>query len=165
MHLVLCPDCQRHVRDDASSCPFCGRAASSQDDGSRPGAPVRVARLGRAAIMAFGVAASAASLSACAKEPDNIAQPYGAPPNPTPTPTTTETAPPIVDAAPAPTETTVTPPPPPPQVADASAPKDAAAAPKKDAGAAATTTATATATPIRNMNKPYGAPPIPEDWV
>lgn len=160
MHLVLCPECQRHVRDDVSTCPFCGTARGVDVS---PGAPVRVARLGRAAIMAFGVAASAASLGACAKEPDNIAQPYGAPPNPTPTPTVSETAPPVVDAAPAPTETT-TATAPPPVVADAAAPKDSGAA-KKDAGAAATTTATATAPLLRNVNKPYGAPPVPMDLV
>lgn len=139
MQLVLCPDCQRHVRDDAAACPFCGSSHASH---ASPGSPVRVARLGRAAIMAFGVAASAASLGACAKEPDNIAQPYGAPPNPTPTPTVSETAPPVVDAAPAPTETT----------------------PKKDAGVATVPTTTATVD-LRNLKKPYGAPPIPVDYV
>lgn len=158
MRLVLCSACQRHLRDDATTCPFCGRP-----NDATPGAPERVARLGRAALMAFGVAATAVSGEGCAKESDNIAQPYGAPPNPTPTPT-------VQDAAPTPPPQDTAPAPPPavdaasPGPVDAGAPKDAAA-PKKDASVAVSPPPTAT--DLRNLKKPYGAPPIPwgDDYV
>ncbi len=162
MRLVLCPSCQRHVRDDAPTCPFCGDANTALATG-----PDRVARLGRAAIMAFGVAAGAATLDACKKESDSIAQPYGAPPNP-PTPIFDAGTAPSATATPTTPETAIAQPygAPPTIVPDASAAPMVDAGAKKDSGAAAAVTATATATtPIRNLKKPYGAPPVPLDEV
>lgn len=166
MRLVLCSECQRHVRDDANACPFCGREIAVTK-----ASPERIVRLGRAAIMAFGVAATAVSVDAC-KNTDSIVQPYGAPPTPTPDPTT---APPP-DAAPAPSETAIAMPygAPPQAIPDAGAPKDAgalkdAAMPKNAGAKKDASTAVAPPPPPppdwRNMNKPYGAPPIPEDYV
>lgn len=62
--LAPCPSCQRHVRTDAPACPFCASALDDTFRGSarRPALPA--ARLGRAAIFAFGSAAIA-STSGC----------------------------------------------------------------------------------------------------
>lgn len=168
-HLRPCPGCERHVRADVTLCPFCD-AALAADTGS-PVLPA--ARLGRAAHMAFGAAAVAASLSvvACAKNPagddsSNIAQPYGAPPD-----RTTVVRPVQPDAAP-PEGTNIAQPygaPPDPRPLDsgplAMTVVDAGhEAGKVDAGKAKpppTVTATATVAPRDwgNHNKPYGAPP------
>lgn len=68
--LEPCPSCQRHVRVSESSCPFCGtdvRALSALPERAMP-----AARLGRAALFAFGVTAAAATAGVvgCADEPD-----------------------------------------------------------------------------------------------
>lgn len=169
MRLVLCDGCQRHVRDDAARCPFCGGAITPSAIGTE-----RVGRLGRAALMAFGVAAGGVAVAACEKD---IVQPYGAPPRDTGTAIAMPYgAPPErEDASPIAPPTVDVPPP------DGGAPKDAApadaSAPKpaaKDAGTpkvTASTPATATTKPhdprldYRNVDKPYGAPPVPDDTV
>lgn len=59
--LVPCTGCARHVRANESTCPFCG--ASIEADLSKvPGMPT--ARLGRAALFAFG-ATLAVTATAC----------------------------------------------------------------------------------------------------
>lgn len=153
MRLVLCGSCERHVRDDGDRCPFCHAeiavAASSAD---------RVGRLGRAAIMAFGVAAGSAGIDGCQKD---IAQPYGAPPERT-EPTTIAMpygAPPErpdVGAPLAPTEPDASA----NAVVDAAKPAIDASAKPKDAGVQ-----TAVPIPTRNIAKPYGAPPDPDALV
>lgn len=101
--LVPCPGCARHVRASSEGCPFCG---ATLVEAPAPAA-LPAARLGRAALFAFGAAALAAtgcaehhgSRDAGAQEdsgveqdagdptPDagrdagNIAPPYGAPPD------------------------------------------------------------------------------------
>jgi hypothetical protein len=157
-HLRPCPGCDRHVRADVTLCPFCD-AALAVDAGS-PVLPA--ARLGRAAQMAFGAAAVAASLSVagCTKNPagddsGNIVQPYGAPPDRTPTP--------MLDAATANANA---------NEVDASAALAVAVvdagheAGTPDAGktrppptATATTTTTVSPRDWGNHAKPYGAPP------
>ena len=52
--LVPCTDCQRHIRIDEAGCPFCG--ASLPTD-LPPVVAAPKARLGRAALFAFGAAA------------------------------------------------------------------------------------------------------------
>ena len=151
MRLVPCSVCLRHVLDDAAACPFC---ATPRDVADRAPAERKALRLGRAAIMALGVAAGSVGTEACQKSSDNIAQPYGAPRNP-----------PVPDAGGAAVATGTTPvglveaygaPPPPPVVADAGPPA------KKDAGVQVPVP---TATEPRNLKKPYGAPPLPESLV
>lgn len=142
-HLRPCSGCARHVRANATACPFCDAALDIE---TTPPA-LAPERLGRAARMAFGGAAAVAmTVAGCGKDAkENIAMPYGAPPmrlDP--------------DAAPAVDPLTAT--------ADAAAPAVDAATPAADAGKKvtpkATATATATANPHpTNMNKPYGAPP------
>ena len=159
MHLRPCSGCERHVRADVTVCPFCDAALTSEAD-----APVVPAvRLGRAAQMAFGAAAVAASLSmaGCTKNPvggddsSNIAMPYGAPPDRTPMLDAATANSPEVDAS---TGLAVA-------VVDASAADAAHEAGKPDAGKAkpppsATAAVTATATHNwANQAKPYGAPP------
>jgi hypothetical protein len=51
-----CPGCERHVRRDEEACPFCRRKMASGEGGPPRRWPA--GRLGRAAIMAFGVAAA-----------------------------------------------------------------------------------------------------------
>jgi hypothetical protein len=68
--LEPCPSCQRHVRVSETSCPFCGmnvQALSALPERAMP-----AARLGRAALFAFGVTAAAATASTvgCVDEPD-----------------------------------------------------------------------------------------------
>lgn len=97
-----CPACSRHVRVTETSCTFCGEALETV---TLPKvAPP--ARLGRAALLAFGAAAATATIAACtsgtgpivadasvddggsdAQVPEtggqdtgSIAKPYGAPP-------------------------------------------------------------------------------------
>jgi hypothetical protein len=77
-HLRPCPGCARHVRANATACPFCD-AAIDLDTGA-PAVPQE--RLGRAALMAFGGAAVALSVAGCDPPKENIAMPYGAPPHP-----------------------------------------------------------------------------------
>ena len=155
MHLRPCSGCDRHVRADVTLCPFCDAALTAE----AAVAPPQAARLGRAAQMAFGAAAVAASLSvvSCTKNPGgddssniaqpygappgtNIAQPYGAPPDPTPA---------RVDAAVAPEVDAST------GLAVAATVDAGHEAGKRDAG-------TPKPPPTRdwaNQAKPYGAPP------
>lgn len=150
-HLRPCTTCARHVRANVTACPFCDAPLAL--DTTSPAAPQE--RLGRAALMAFGGAAALAlSVAACDKPKENIAMPYGAPPERTvpeaadgSTPVATATATASATAA-----TTTTP------VAGN------AADPAADAGTKATpkpsATAKPTATAVRaNQAKPYGAPP------
>jgi len=149
-HLRPCSGCARHVRANATACPFCN-AALEMETTAPALAPER---LGRAARMAFGGAAAVAmTVAGCGKDAkENIAMPYGAPPmrlDPDaanavdPLTATADAAAPAVDAA---------------------TPADAATA-AADAGKKVTPKATATATASvprggpTNMNKPYGAPP------
>jgi len=61
MHLAPCPQCLRHVRVDASTCPFCEGALAL--DATPPALPTR--RLGRAAMVAFGTVVATAAAAAC----------------------------------------------------------------------------------------------------
>ena len=57
LHLLPCPDCVRHIRASEPACPFCGREIpESLRTSAPPRAPAR--RLGRGALLAFGVATS-----------------------------------------------------------------------------------------------------------
>lgn len=149
MRLVLCESCARHVREDGDRCPFCGASAPSK---GIAGAPDRVGRLGRAALMAFGVAAGSAGIEGCQKD---IAQPYGAPPDksdaiaiampygaPPERPDTSVRNAPFVEPD-----------------ASTTAVVDASAKPK-DSGAQTTAPTT-----TRAIAKPYGAPPDPDAIV
>ena len=88
MTLEPCPSCHRHVRTSETVCPFCSAAIAS----AMASAPARVApkgRLGRAALMSFGLtvgaAAAAAPLESCSDDDDakdvghNAVPLYGAP--------------------------------------------------------------------------------------
>ncbi len=61
--LVPCAGCGRHVRTSDAACPFCGHAIES-DAASRAVPRSNGARLGRAALFAFG-ATIAATAAAC----------------------------------------------------------------------------------------------------
>ncbi len=64
-----CPHCQRHIRANESSCPFCdGETAGAFDHLAQPRLPTR--RLSRAALLALGTMAASVPLSACAGEDD-----------------------------------------------------------------------------------------------
>src|SRR6188472_4083354 len=61
MQHVPCRSCARHVRAGARACPFCDHVPA---DGFRaPNAPAPRARLGRAALFAFGAIATACGAS------------------------------------------------------------------------------------------------------
>jgi hypothetical protein len=64
-HLLPCPTCSRHIRVAEPACPFCAAPLSASFRATpRPRGPV--ARLGRAALFAFGVAtATATAGTAC----------------------------------------------------------------------------------------------------
>lgn len=68
--LVPCAGCGRHVRTSDAACPFCGHTIES-DASARATARTHGARLGRAALFAFG-ATIAATAAACspASNPD-----------------------------------------------------------------------------------------------
>lgn len=67
--LEPCPACQRHVRVDEQTCPFCavelGAALASL-----PARALPKSRLGRAALFAFGAAAVASTTVGCSDEPE-----------------------------------------------------------------------------------------------
>jgi len=67
--LIPCAGCGRHVRTSDTACPFCGQTIES--DASRAPSRPHGARLGRAALFAFG-ATIAATAAACspASNPD-----------------------------------------------------------------------------------------------
>lgn len=71
MSLIACTGCQRHVRSDETSCPFCGAGVVAPP----PGPPRTIGRLGRAALFAFG-ATLGATTAGCV---DSAVPLYGAP--------------------------------------------------------------------------------------
>lgn len=158
-HLRPCSGCARHVRADVTACPFCDAALAI--DTRAPA--VAGERLGRAARMAFGGAAAVALTVAACDSPkkENIAMPYGAPPNPTPAmpdagapsdpAATTATTPTAADAASAPVAASAS--------ASPSASPSATASAKTPPKATATAKPVQTAVPPPNHAKPYGAPP------
>lgn len=77
--LAPCPACHRHLRVDASVCPFC---AAPVDARATTEARSRIAaHVSRAAIIAMGSLAAVGCSSPSASD-GTIAQPYGAPPTP-----------------------------------------------------------------------------------
>jgi hypothetical protein len=73
--LVVCPACNRHVRDE--TCPFCGASIERREKPARPRGH------GTRAAIAFGTAATAVgvTLAACSdSSTTNYAPPYGAHP-------------------------------------------------------------------------------------
>jgi hypothetical protein len=68
--LEPCPGCQRHVKIDEASCPFCGAALAEHFE-RLPARSLPRTRLTRAALFAFGVGASGALVGSCAKEHDD----------------------------------------------------------------------------------------------
>lgn len=88
--LMLCGACERHVRSDESTCPFCSAALEPA-----PPPPMPKRRLNRAATFAFGAAIAGAT--ACGgthsgtdageetdagsveEDAGNVAPPYGTP--------------------------------------------------------------------------------------
>ncbi len=78
--LAPCPACQRHLRVDATTCPFCSAPARRQT--AEPRADRIATHVSRAAIIAMGALAAAGCSSPAASD-GTIAQPYGAPPTPT----------------------------------------------------------------------------------
>lgn len=54
--LAPCPTCQRHVKIDETACPFC---ATPLELISTPARAMPAGWMGRAAVFAFGIAASA----------------------------------------------------------------------------------------------------------
>lgn len=80
MQLEPCPACQRHVRVDELVCPFCAAGIA----GAMARAPTRRMprqRLGRAALMSFGLSAGAAALVGCDDDANTVPV-YGAPVQP-----------------------------------------------------------------------------------
>lgn len=67
--LVPCAGCGRHVRTSDSACPFCGQTID-RDAANRAVPRSGGARLGRAALFAFG-ATIAATAAACGTTPSN----------------------------------------------------------------------------------------------
>ncbi|MDP3275635.1 MAG: hypothetical protein Q8Q09_10600 [Deltaproteobacteria bacterium] len=92
--LVPCEHCGRHVRVSDGACPFCGTTLSP--DAQRRAVPSTTARLGRAALFAFGTtvvasacapaspgtdaAADSAAVDAQEQPDSQIVAMYGAPP-------------------------------------------------------------------------------------
>lgn len=78
VRLVPCAECSRHMRATEPACPFCGAPPPAPGDLPPVVAPPR-ARLGRAALFAFGAAAAGVvAVSGCGD--DSFDAPYGAPP-------------------------------------------------------------------------------------
>lgn len=68
-HLVPCPNCARHVRQNEEACPFCSTALSLSE---LPPPVLPRVRLGRAATFAFGASlVGATSLVACGGDSEN----------------------------------------------------------------------------------------------
>lgn len=81
--LVLCPECQRHLRSNETTCPFCGADVRDAMSHLAPRA-IPMERLGRTALLAFaaanlGVAACGGEVGAPAPGPMPMPH-YGAPP-------------------------------------------------------------------------------------
>jgi hypothetical protein len=105
VHLVACPGCDRHVRVSEIDCPFCA-APLPPFLRARPAPPPLRAGFGRAAMMAVGISAAAASLTACgdddADDPaGTVADIYGGPPMPEPPPAVIAPSPPVPPPPPA----------------------------------------------------------------
>ncbi len=100
MSLRSCSACHRHVRDGATTCPFCA-APFVPSPSALPGAAPLVRRA-RAAFLVGSLSAGVLGLAACEKEsgpPPQVAPqptadpiPPQAPPQPAPTATTPPTA-------------------------------------------------------------------------
>lgn len=67
--LEPCPHCHRHVRVSEPACPFCAASLAEAFAGVGPRAAPR-ARIGRAALFAFGVAASTSACGDDVRTPD-----------------------------------------------------------------------------------------------
>ena len=78
--LAPCPACQRHLRIDASACPFCSADVPRQEQARSDRIATHVSR---AALIAMGAFAAVGCSSPSASD-GTIAQPYGAPPMPAP---------------------------------------------------------------------------------
>lgn len=64
-----CPHCQRHIRTDETSCPFCDADVAGAFD-AVPAPRLPTARLSRAALLALGTVVSSIPLTACAGDDD-----------------------------------------------------------------------------------------------
>jgi len=65
--LQPCPHCQRHIRTNETSCPFCDTDVSGAFDGV-PAPRLPAGRLSRAALLALGTVVSSVPLTACASD-------------------------------------------------------------------------------------------------
>ena len=74
--LVPCPGCNRHVRSDETSCPFCQAALAPRQPCVGGCSGPTAARLGRAALVAAG-----AALLGAACQTQSVVAPYGRPPH------------------------------------------------------------------------------------
>lgn len=91
MSLVLCAQCDRHIRHNETACPFCGAPHTPLTFAQEPGKKGWIQPLSRAAIVFFGASAITAAASACDKDgppPNTPAADSGAAPAPTSAPTT-----------------------------------------------------------------------------
>jgi hypothetical protein len=66
--LEPCPACHRHVLVSEQTCPFCGQDVRAL--AALPARAMPTRRLGRAALFAFGVGATASSSVGCVEEPE-----------------------------------------------------------------------------------------------
>ena len=81
MQLEPCPSCHRHVHTEESVCPFCAASIETAMAAASPRAmPDR--RLGRAALVSFGLTVAAAGGAAALQGCDNNVAVYGGPPQP-----------------------------------------------------------------------------------
>jgi hypothetical protein len=141
MSLRPCVSCGRHVRASESACPFC---RAQLDPTPTPPSGQAVGRLGRAALFAFGAAATtvvAASVEGCG----GGAPLYGGPPQDAAVVTDSGGPGPLYGGPP-----------------DAGTMNDAATAPSDDAGNDAGNIAPPYGTPSEDAGGPapaYGAPP------
>ena len=147
--LSPCPACQRHVRVDAPSCPFC---ASDLAGATLPVIPdAGGARLTRAALFAFATSVAACSTSQTpAQSPTPPQQPAQTPAEPVASPQGPGTVAAIYGA-----------PAPPPHDAGATSPQDAGAASPQDAGNPTRPTRPGSG----SLMMRYGAPPVPDELV
>lgn len=74
--LVVCPECQRHLRRSETSCPFCDADLREAFSQMLPRA-IPTERLGRSALLAF--AAANLGVAACGGEVETPQPVYGAP--------------------------------------------------------------------------------------
>ncbi|MEZ4389919.1 MAG: hypothetical protein R3A48_02395 [Polyangiales bacterium] len=145
--LSPCPACQRHVRVDAPSCPFC---ASDLAGAALPVIPdAGGARLTRAALFAFATTVAACSTSQTpAQTPPPPQQPAPTPAEPVAAPQGPGTVAAIYGA-------------PAPPAPDAGAVADAGAASPQDAGNPTRPTRPGSG----SLMMRYGAPPVPDAFV